>query len=266
MTGWSRRGLIASAAASLALSRPLDLNAQGRAEGHAQGCCIQPDAQALYHVRIGANRRATRLGQDDILRLLSLESGVSARFERGLGEVLAMAARIFRQRPGFGFYDDGAAPNAYAIDTTAIERTAGTVAFGRTMLRSQLALDGAGVSVAAICAHEFAHILQFKTHWSYRLLRDYPGYCRELHADYLAGYFLRWFEEDRPAISLQGVGRAWEDMGPSEFTDALTHGTAAMRLASIQQGYFDAPRLGADGVEAAAAAGFDYVAEHARRS
>jgi len=170
---------------------------------------------------------------------------------------------MFGERPGFGYYDDGRDLNAFATSATTVRGTGGTVAFGRNLLNTQLRIDRKGISVLAICAHEFAHILQFRTDLSNRLLRRYPSYCRELHADYLAGYYLFWFQEARGS-DLQGVGRAWEDMGPSRFTAELTHGTAEMRLDCIQQGYRDAADFSPNDIRSAAEEGFRYVGRHAR--
>ncbi len=255
----TRRTILRTAVAALALFRPFDL----QASEHNDGCCIQPDGANRFHLNMGSNLPRNGLSQDEVLAALDLDSGISIQFEEALGRVLAMISRSFGQRPGFGFYDDGLALNAYALDTTAIEGTSGTVAFGRNMLHKQVNLDPDGISVAAICAHEFAHILQFKTHWNHRLVRTYPRYCRELHADYLAGFFLYWFQQERSDVRLWRVGKAWEDMGPSEFTDDSSHGTARMRLDTIQRGYFDADEFGPSGVHAAAESGFDYVGTHA---
>lgn len=261
MSTFSRRRLLQTGVA-LACLKPAAACAQS-ADSVSQGCCILPDQQGLYQMPAAGNKRRPRQTTNEILKAINNNSGQPSAFNRDLGPVLADMSRTFKENPGFGYYDDGSALNAFATSATAINQTGGTIGFGRNMLRKQLEIDPVGISVVAICAHEFAHILQFRTHLSDRLLRKYSDYCRELHADYLAGFFLFWFQETRGS-DLQGVGRSWEDMGPSEFTTNLSHGTAEMRLDCIQQGYRDSAEFGKKGVWEAAEQGFRHVARHSR--
>jgi hypothetical protein len=250
---------VLEAAVAAACLKPL----QGLAQGNAgsSGCCILPDARGMFASPSAGNRPRQKLSPTELLRTIDQRSGQPRSFNRDLGGVLVSMARTFGERPGFGYYDDGRDLNAFATSATAVDGTGGTIAFGRNLLSAQLKIDKKGISVAAICAHEFAHVLQFRTALNLRLTERYPVYCRELHADYLAGFYLYWFQEERGS-DLQGVGRAWEDMGPSRFTEDATHGTAAMRLDCIQQGYRDAYDFGSEGISDAAEEGFRYVARH----
>lgn len=260
MSGVPRRRILQTALALVCL-KPLAGTAQGA--GTSSGCCILPDELGLFQPPTAGNRRRQRLSAEELIRTIDQNSGQPSAFNRDLGPVLVSMSETFGERPGFGYYDDGDDLNAIATSATAVNGTGGTVAFGRNLLDEQLRIDPVGISVVAICAHEFAHILQFRTHLSNRLLDRYPGYCRELHADYLAGFYLYWFRKQHDS-DLQGVGRAWEEMGPSRFTSDLTHGTSEMRLDSIQQGHRDADDFGPNGIMAAAEEGFNYVARHAR--
>ena len=261
MSAMSRRRVLQTAVAAACL-KPFAGSA--RLAGTSAGCCILPDASGLFSSPAAGNRRRQGLSPEALLRTIDQNSGQPSAFNRDLGPVLVSMAATFGQQPGFGYYNDGRDLNAIATSATAVSRTGGTVAFGRNLLDAQLRIDSKGISVVAICAHEFAHILQFRTVLNNRLEDRYPSYCRELHADYLAGFYLFWFQEERNS-DLQGVGRAWEEMGPSRFTADLTHGTAAMRLDCIQQGYRDADEFGPNGVTAAAEEGYRYVARHAVR-
>ncbi len=255
--GVDRRRFIALSAALLA----------GGVGGHAhasglRGCCILP-ANASSAYRQTFNKRPTDPDKAAWERRLGDASGISPGFESALGELLVDMSRQFTVRPGFAFYDDGASPNAMAIDKTVVRRTNGMIAFGRTMLRKQLQIDGQGISVAAICAHEFAHIYQYQSGFYSEIEDRYPSHIIELHADFLAGAYLHRMEQTRP-ISLNGVGRAWEEMGDSRFTRASTHGSSAMRLDSIQAGYFWVEKNPGERMHRLASAGVAHVKRHAQ--
>src|SRR6185369_17756324 len=129
---------------------------------------------------------------------MSEGSGLGRDFERELGHVLSGLSRLFQVNPGFGFYDDTASMNAFAINRRKIAGTRGTVAFGRHLLSEEMDVDPYGISVAAISAHEFAHIYQYSSGFYDRIKSEQKPFCVELHADYLAGFFLRYFKDERP--------------------------------------------------------------------
>jgi len=61
----------------------------------------------------------------------------------------------------------------------------------------------------------------------------------ELHADFLSGYYLGLRAADlryTPA-ELITLGRAWETLGDSHYTDAHHHGSAEQRLRAIEAGF-----------------------------
>ena len=95
------------------------------------------------------------------------------------------------------------------------------------------------LQVAAILAHEFGHIVQFFSTY-YRQLRKAHRTVKlvELHADFLAGYFVARRRERFPDLRLQGLGEAWEAMGDVDYNNPKHHGTSAERLKAIEQGYF----------------------------
>lgn len=230
--------------------------------GGSRGCCIVP-ANANGAYRELFNAPPSKAAQSPWRRRLSTDSGVSPAFERKLGGVLADISRQFEVVPGFAFFDDEDSPNAIAIDKAVIQTTKGTVAFGRRLLREQLAIDGQGISIAAISAHEFAHVFQYQSGFFDRIEREHPRHIIELQADFLAGVYLSHFEQTRQNISLQGVGRAWEEMGETRFTKRSTHGTTEMRLDAIQEGYFWRRRNPDERLYRAAGAGLDHVRQYA---
>ena len=60
----------------------------------------------------------------------------------------------------------------------------------------------------------------------------------ELHADYLAGFFLANRKREHPTLSLQNVGRTFERFGDTNFGHWRHHGTPEERIAALEAGYF----------------------------
>lgn len=160
--------------------------------------------------------------------------------DRALGHVLVDMSATFGQRPGFAYYEDGQQPNALATTFTKFPRTRGTVLFGLSLIERQLAAHRHGdIAVLAICAHEFAHILQFDNNG--QILKSiesaFPRYCVELHADFLAGFYLNRYHRIRPSINISAVGSAWSRLGSSNFNRPGSHGTSRQRVFCIEAGY-----------------------------
>jgi predicted metalloprotease len=119
--------------------------------------------------------------------------------------------------------------------------------------------DDGGMTVIAICAHEFGHIHQMRAGYQDDLQRlDKTVRPIELHADYLAGYFLALRKKDHPDLNLQDVGRTFYRLGDTDFTAPQHHGTAQERVAAITAGY-DLGRKESDDIDQVAKAGVDYV-------
>ena len=194
---------------------------------------------------------------------LSFESGQDNSFENELGIHLTEMASRFAVRPGVGFWDDAAAPNAFAVSERWMPNTHGTVGIGRSLIAQHLILDPQGSSISAIAAHEFAHILQLNTTYLDVILgSELPNFCIELHADYLAGSFLRWLMEWRPNFPIRNVGMAWRSMPRSGFGRRSSHGQIADRLAAMEAGFFTADDTGGgDSMTEYAAMGLDYLFE-----
>jgi len=203
------------------------------------GCCILPNSGGDFAISYG-NQPQQEPTIDDFLATMTTQSGLGKDFERDLGRVLSGLSKLFHVTPGFGFYDDSISKNAFAINKRKILGTKGTVAFGHQLLSEQMAIDENGISMAAICAHEFGHIYQYTSGFYDRITESLPSYCVELHADYLAGIFLRYFKDERPNVNVETAGIAWEEMGSADFINPGSHGTQKQRLSSIEQGFKDA--------------------------
>jgi hypothetical protein len=155
-----------------------------------------------------------------------------------LSSELFRLSDVFEQRPGFGVIDDTDGPNAFATTDTLVPGTRGTVLFGRTLLLDELSgHEWGGVAVAGILAHEFGHILQFFTDYGDRLRPlDNTARPMELHADFLAGYYLGL----KRLIGSMDV-KAFTDSiylkGDTNFTSEYHHGTGRERLGAVLAGY-----------------------------
>ena len=186
-----------------------------------------------------------------------------AETDRYLGRALGRIAGTFGVSPGFGFYDDSAGLNALAVRETLLDNGPGTVLmgmhlFGRLMARVR---DG-GITVISVCAHEFGHIYQMKAGYE-RRLRELDDTNRpfELHADFLAGYYLALRKAEHPELDLSAVGGVLHSLGDSDFAAPDHHGTPEERVGALSAGF----KFGQDGsrdIAAAAHAGFLLVREN----
>jgi hypothetical protein len=80
----------------------------------------------------------------------------------------------------------------------------------------------------------------------------------ELHADFLAGYFLAMRKRDYPNVSLFKVGDALSKKGDTDFNNGNHHGTSEERVAAVTAG-FDLGMTGTQDIGKVAEAGIAYV-------
>lgn len=156
----------------------------------------------------------------------------------------------FRVNPDFGFYDDAgggargtpfARPgNAFATTARLIGSGDGTVLFGVSLLRSVTARNHLNrrwpVMVGVILAHEWGHTVQFsKRHFAH-------GRGTELHADYLAGWFVGRATRDRNVAS-EGMYRIFGLGDHLPFNDPAHHGRPVERASAFSAGFDAAERI-----------------------
>src|SRR5262249_46534616 len=164
-------------------------------------------------------------------------------FDSALAQTLSRLTDLFGVLPGFCYYDDHDGPNAYATGATKLARADGTVLYGKRRLRNDLAKrESPEVEVAATCAHEFVHIVQFKHKLIARLNYGRSDVKRsELHADFLAGYFAG-------ARKLQKAGYPAAVYATNGYADGDSsngrnhHGTPEERAAAVVRGFETAYR------------------------
>ena len=140
-----------------------------------------------------------------------------------------------RKKYGVGapliFVDEEGGPNAVAINYAMDNRYPdGTVLFGKKLLEKEWSEGRFGIPTTI--GHEFAHIMQFK--------RKFPVMAtqwQELHADYMAGWFIAHRSRSRrdsdPNVSAKSV----YDSGDYEFNNPQHHGTKEERFAAFKEGF-----------------------------
>lgn len=117
---------------------------------------------------------------------------------------------------------DGANPNMLVT---------GSVFFSAGLLIAEFkATNGSLMSVPAIMAHEFAHAMQYKNNFPYN------GKWRELHADYMAGWYIGHRGRFRPQNASQAFLNFYYK-GDYDFFDKGHHGTPQERAAAFNAGY-----------------------------
>lgn len=139
-------------------------------------------------------------------------------------------------------YIDEAPPNAFAIPTSDVLGTKGTVLLGMNLLKSLLNDDQGGGAIAGICAHECGHIYQYYNGF-YDRLSKISIIAVELHADFIAGYYMgrRGSTGDASAITqqkLQAFSHALLERTGYGYADPSFHGFPGDRIAAVDRGYF----------------------------
>lgn len=170
-----------------------------------------------------------------------LDSSGNPELDQSISLELTHIAESFKVLPGFGFYDDSAAKNAFATRESIIPDTRGTVIFGKQLLANELARHKwGGLAVAGIMAHEFAHIYQMQSEFYELLLGSQPTHkLLELHADYLAGYYLglKRLRTNDSDIDIKAFLDSLYLKGDTHFYSRGHHGTPSERKDAMLAGY-----------------------------
>ncbi len=140
-------------------------------------------------------------------------------------------------------------PNAYATPARYLDPDRdGTVILGLNLMQVEQGHSNWGAALNGILAHEWAHILQQNTPG----LRIMPTPWKELHADFLAGWYmgLRSIELRTP-VPIDGFGRSLYGKGDYGFFDPDHHGTPEQRAVMMYEGYDYARNSSERGLDAA---------------
>ena len=248
----NRRSLLGTGLVAAALPVALAAGAAARPAGSIGACPLCRPNRSVFGVNAGAvngnyGKFATSSGD--------------AETDRFLGSALSRLSGTFKVNPGFAFFDDSKGENAVAIRETLFGNGPGTVLmgmklFGKLMARTN---DG-GITVIAVCAHEFGHIYQMFAGYEEPLdrLDTRTNRPHELHADFLAGYYLALRKAEHRQLDLREVGGILHSLGDTAFTSRQHHGTPDERVGALSAGFKFGSQGNAD-IATAARAGFELV-------
>jgi len=255
-TLWTRREALRTgllAACSVADLGGLDAQTVQR---RAHGCMLTAEeAQPLLNT--ATEQRLYETGNEPMI----LTSG-DKDFDFALAQTLAKISDAFAVLPGFAYYDDDDdAPNAFATSYVRLHNADGTVLFGKQLLKRLLAKpESPDAAVAAVCAHEFGHILQYKRKLLSRVNEGgQPTKKRaELQADFFAGFFAGLRKRERSDFPAAVFALTQYSYGDNELNSPEHHGTPEERGAAISRG-FDASYRERLSLSDAIEASVDYV-------
>ena len=204
-----------------------------------QGCALSGNAASAF-------------GRNGI-RLLS-RSGHQGVDLANHGEQRYLSSYIGNYRPSLAYLDDAQGKNAFATsrDVTGRGSPHGAVLMGVHLMRDLLNRPGAKTeysnawSIAAVLAHEWAHIAQFA-----RGVRTRDGRVvgMELMADAISGWYLakklQLVGRTLGPIQVQRIGasdqtaaaRAVYSLGDTNFTSRNHHGTSEQRVGAFVAGH-----------------------------
>lgn len=179
--------------------------------------------------------------------------------DEALTHALFRMSRDFDVLPGFGYVRDS--NTAHATKRTLLNRADGTVLFGLPFLNALLARsEHPDACVVAVCAHEYAHILQYKLRIDQQL--DPEGKSKrliELHADYLSGWFAGLRKRNNPDYPAAIFASLARDSGSQLGRTQDTHGAPQERGDAVEQGFLASARDKLT-LQQAVEAGIRYVA------
>lgn len=208
-------------------------HAQGRTRKEYSGCMLtESELSSFYNTKEEIRMYLT--GREPII-----EKSGDPQFDFALAHTLARLTATFNVLPGFAYYDDHDGLNAFASPAVRMNKADGTVLFGGRLLKKLMAgTDHPDVAVTAVCAHEYAHILQFKRGLIAPLRAGQSTVKRvELHADYLAGYYAGRRKLDKPDYPAAVFAHTQHGFGDNAVNHPSHHGTPVERANAIIMGF-----------------------------
>ena len=194
---------------------------KGHAQTSAQGCCLSASAAASF-------ADSTQLLDSSGVHLIDSTFPIE----------MNILSSLFGVSPSFSFFDDSESPNAFATTANiAGPSLDGSVCFGVNLLQAELSQTWWGAAVAGIAAHEWAHSLQFKQGLGG------PVWKRELHADFLAGWYLGRKAFAGTGVIISGLASSLYGKGNYDFNNPNWHGTPHQRASATIAGFNSAPSL-----------------------
>ncbi len=206
---------------------------QDRAPDTIAGALFPASTGCSLSLHSAANGESEQLSLSNTTGIIALDAGITNE--------LQYLKRLFTVQPGFFMLHEGQHGNAFATREILGGHNFphGTVVFGLTLMREEYAAAGQmgrfDHAMAAIMAHEWGHILQFR-----KLKSHPPGKAMELQADALAGWYmgvrsvqLRIYGS---TVDIQTAMRSVFNKGDYAFNDPRHHGTPDERLKMFQMG------------------------------
>jgi hypothetical protein len=231
---WTRREIVAGGALTLLFTGMHNCGCAATLRApYSAGCHLaDADLNAIYPS--GTDTRSFITGNEPMIP----KSG-DADFDFALAQTLAKLSDAFGVLPGFAYYDDYDSENAYATPRSRINRADGTVLMGINFLRRlRRGREYPEVSVAAVCSHEFGHILQYRYGLIQQVDAGQPNVKRsELQADYFAGFFAGLRKLERPSYPAAVVAMTQFSYGRADYGNKDHHGTAEERGAAVVRGF-----------------------------
>lgn len=216
--------------------------------GAAFGCCACVQPVSAWSKSLNDNAGCALIGPDSKLLDQGKISKVSSssvefrelahstgnrQWDLAYDKALKRISDIFGVKPEFAFYDDADGPNAWAQDATPR-----AIYFGKKLFSTLLEIDGSGISVLQVSAHEFGHIHQYASGIYPDLRRGQRTSKRvELHADFLSGYYLGLLKSDHPEASFWKAGKKIYEFGDYGYNNPAHHGTPDERVTSAEAGF-----------------------------
>jgi hypothetical protein len=144
---------------------------------------------------------------------------------------------IIPVNPAFQYVQEDQ-PNAFAMRTSDVLGTNGTVLIGLKLLNSLLQDEtgGGAAAIAGICAHEVGHIYQYFNDY-FDHISPLGTTAVELHADLIAGYYMGR-RGDATSDQVHYFSQALFNRTGYDFTDPSFHGSPGERIAAVDKGYF----------------------------
>lgn len=206
-----------------------------------QGSASTTIASNLPFANIGCSISMRTAANGEVGQLmLSNETGIPL-LDAGITNELQYLKNFFTVRPGFFMLHEGEHGNAFATSETLGGHAFphGTVVFGLTLIQEEYKAAGPmgrfDHAMAAIMAHEWGHILQFR-----KLKSQPPGKAMELQADALAGWYMGVRSVQLSAygsmVDIQTAMKSMFNKGDYAFNDPKHHGTPHERLKMFQMG------------------------------
>jgi hypothetical protein len=217
---------------------------QGRSKRtpHTFGCVlaesdvdrVQPIHELLTLDSTNSAAGSSRTGQATLI-----PNSKDRDFDRALANTLARISDLLQVLPGFTYFDDHDGMNAYATNRVRMQRPDGTVLMGQRMLARLMRMPEApDACVAAVCAHEFGHILQYKTGIDRQLKQGQRTVKRaELNADWFAGYFAGSRKRERASFPHEVFAKTQFVFGDTDMNDPDHHGTPPQRAQAVLAGF-----------------------------